>query len=30
LAQIDGIGRPEEIQQSILGALGNIGATKKD
>ncbi|HTJ09690.1 MAG TPA: adenylate kinase [Candidatus Binataceae bacterium] len=30
LAQIDGIGRPEEIQQSILGALGNTGATKKD
>ena len=30
LAQIDGIGRPEEIQQSILGALGNIGAAKKD
>jgi adenylate kinase len=30
LAQIDGIGRPEEIQKSILGALGNIGATKKD
>lgn len=30
LAQIDGIGRPEEIQQSILGALGNTGAAKKD
>jgi adenylate kinase len=30
LAQIDGIGRPEEIQQSILGALGNTSATKKD
>ena len=30
LAQIDGIGRPEEIQRSILGALGNAGATKKD
>jgi len=29
LSQIDGIGRPEEIQQRIVNALGNAGAVAK-